>query len=223
MGISTFASTLRTFLRDRWAEARFLRDPKDPEFGDLGQLVLAYWKALESLMPDAFADIAHYSVQRPIGVYVFHEPLPDIAEYCRMNADWSQKSFTEQLSRLQEWVEADGHGSPAPGRTRSPGPERRSVTLSVAQDHAPPVSDRRGIVRVGTGAHQGSAPPYKARCRFGSMALAANSGSSMTVRPACSSSSHPWQSATNRLGSRHAVTTRRIPDSRMSWVQVRGP
>ena len=45
-------------------------------------------------MPDAFADIAHYSVQRPIGVYVFHELLPDIAEYCRMNADWSQKSFT---------------------------------------------------------------------------------------------------------------------------------
>ena len=49
-----------------------------------------------------------------------------------------------------------------------------------------------------------------------------NAGSSVTSSPACSSSSHPWQSATNRAGSRQAMTTRRIPDAMISAVQLRG-
>ena len=50
----------------------------------------------------------------------------------------------------------------------------------------------------------------------GSAALAAKPGSSVTVIPACPSSSTPWQSATNRLGSRQAMTTRPMPATFMS-------
>ena len=59
------------------------------------------------------------------------------------------------------------------------------------------------------------------RWRFGAAACPARPGSSATWRPACSRSSYPWQSATNRLGSRQAITTRLIPAAMISCVQVR--
>src|SRR5260370_35203082 len=67
-----------------------------------------------------------------------------------------------------------------------------------------------------------SGAPYSGRCLFGSRAASANSGISSTVRPACSSSSRPWQSATNREGSSQAITTRRIPVPRISCAHGPG-
>jgi DGQHR domain-containing protein len=106
MQANTFASTLLPTLRERWVHTRFLTNPKDPKFNDLAKVVLTYWRALAELMPEAFADIAHYSVQRPIGVYAFHELLPEVMDACRMEGDWSLTSFKNKLQRLAEWVES---------------------------------------------------------------------------------------------------------------------
>jgi DGQHR domain-containing protein len=106
MQANTFANTLMPLLRERWIHTRFLTNPDDLEFHDLGRLVQTYWEVLADLMPEAFADIAHYSVQRPIGVYAFHELLPEVQDACRMTNDWSPSSFRDKLHRLDEWVES---------------------------------------------------------------------------------------------------------------------
>jgi DGQHR domain-containing protein len=106
MQANTFASTLLPMLRERWVYARFLTNPQDKEFLSLSRVVQTYWDVLAELMPEAFDDIAHYSVQRPIGVYAFHELLPEVMDACRMENDWSPASFKEKLRRLEEWVES---------------------------------------------------------------------------------------------------------------------
>jgi len=104
---SSFAATLLPLTRDRWVHTRFLTNPHDRDFEGLSKIVQLYWETLAELMPEAFADIAHYSVQRPIGVYAFHEILPEIMDACRMEDDWSPKSFKEKLGRLEEWVQSE--------------------------------------------------------------------------------------------------------------------
>ena len=67
--------------------------------------VIPVWReVLADLMPEAFADIAHYSVQRPVGVYAFHELLPEIMDACRMENDWSKEFIREKLELLEDWV-----------------------------------------------------------------------------------------------------------------------
>src|SRR6266567_2295019 len=106
MQANTFASTLLPLLRERWVFTRFLTNPKDVAFGELSMIVQKYWEVLAELMTEAFADIANYSVQRPIGVYAFHELLPEVLDACRMQGDFSAKAFREQLQRLEEWAES---------------------------------------------------------------------------------------------------------------------
>jgi DGQHR domain-containing protein len=106
MQANTFASTLMPVLRDRWVKDRFLVNSKDPQFGELSKLVLTYWRVLAELMPEAFDDIAHHSIQRPIGVYSFHELLLDVMDECRMENNWRPDSIKRKLERLAEWVDS---------------------------------------------------------------------------------------------------------------------
>lgn len=106
MQANTFASTLMPLMRERWVHTRFLTNPEDKDFTELSKIVQRYWETLAELMPEAFADIAPYSVQRPVGVYAFHELLPEVMDACRMENDWSAKSFRSKLERLDEWVES---------------------------------------------------------------------------------------------------------------------
>lgn len=57
-------------------------------------------------MPEAFADIEHYSVQRTAGTYAFHWILPDVMYRCRDRADFSVEGFKEVLRSLGTWVES---------------------------------------------------------------------------------------------------------------------
>lgn len=107
MQANTFASTLYPLMKERWVHTRFLTNPNDPEWSELARVVQRYWEVLAELMPEAFADIEHYSVQRPAGVYAFHELLPEVMDACRMENDWSPKSFREKLERLEKWVESE--------------------------------------------------------------------------------------------------------------------
>jgi DGQHR domain-containing protein len=106
MQANTFANTLLPLLRERWIHSRFLTNPNDRDFHELALVVQTYWEMLANLMPEAFADVPHYSVQRPIGVYAFHELLPEVLDACRMDNDYSAHSFKDKLSRLEEWVES---------------------------------------------------------------------------------------------------------------------
>lgn len=107
MQANTFASTLLPLTRERWVHTRFLTNPDDKDFTELSKVIQRYWEVLAELMPAAFADIAHYSVQRPVGVYAFHELLPEILDACRMENDFSAKSFRDKLQLLEEWVESE--------------------------------------------------------------------------------------------------------------------
>jgi len=103
---NTIASTLMPALRDAWVQRRFLENAADISFTELSERVQQNWQALAELMPEAFADIEHYSVQRPVGVYSFHEIFVDVLDTCRMKSDFSAAHMKELLSRLGEWVES---------------------------------------------------------------------------------------------------------------------
>jgi DGQHR domain-containing protein len=107
MQANTIASTLLPAMRDAWIQRKFLENPKDLAFTDLAKVVQQYWEVLAELMPEAFADIEHYAVQRPIGVYSFNEILADILDICRMSSDYSPAHMKRLLSRLGEWVDSD--------------------------------------------------------------------------------------------------------------------
>jgi DGQHR domain-containing protein len=103
MRLNTFASTLRPFLEDRWVKRQY------EGTGDSDRIyviVQAYWEALSRLMPEAFADIENYAVQHPLGVYVFHELLPDIVGRIQIEDDWSPESFQSHLDKLDRWVQS---------------------------------------------------------------------------------------------------------------------
>ena len=87
---NTIASTLAPVFKDGWVQRKFMENSRDVEFTELSKVVQRYWEALQILMPEAFEDIAHYAVQRPIGVYAFHEMLPPVLDTCRMKGDYSK-------------------------------------------------------------------------------------------------------------------------------------
>ena len=103
---NTIASTLAPVFKDGWVQRKFMENSRDVEFTELSKVVQRYWEALQTLMPEAFEDIAHYAVQRPIGVYAFHEMLLPVLDTCRMKGDYSKSHMTELLRRLGEWVES---------------------------------------------------------------------------------------------------------------------
>ncbi|GAA4620511.1 hypothetical protein GCM10023196_004790 [Actinoallomurus vinaceus] len=57
---------------------------------------------------------------------------------------------------------------------------------------------------------------------FIAAAASASSGTSTTVIPAARKALIPWASATKTGGSRHAMTTRPIPEAMISSAHVRG-
>ena len=56
-------------------------------------------------MPEAAADRARYSLQKPLGVFVFNEIMPEFLDLARRAGDFSPKFFQTELERLGEWVE----------------------------------------------------------------------------------------------------------------------
>lgn len=104
--VNAIASSLDTALRDPYLRTIF--EPEtDEEWPTLRGVVYTYWSALAQLMPDAFADIDNYSVQRTAGAYTFDMILPDVVYRCRDRGDFSVKTFKEILSSLNEWVESE--------------------------------------------------------------------------------------------------------------------
>lgn len=101
--VAVFIGSLQHFLKDRWAAGQI----EIGEYGNLFRVLDTYWRALASLMPDAFADHTGYAVQRPLGAYVFNELLPDIVFLADREQDWSEVFFKRQLERLEEWVTED--------------------------------------------------------------------------------------------------------------------
>jgi DGQHR domain-containing protein len=105
VGTSTFGSTLRPVLMDAWVRRTYEAQPPDSKpWRDLYEVIRNYWLALADLMPDASSDVEHYSLQKPLGTYVFNQIMPEFLDLARRAGDFSPKFFRAELERLQEWV-----------------------------------------------------------------------------------------------------------------------
>lgn len=105
VGTSTFGSTLRPTLVDAWVRRTYEgHQPDSKQWRDLYEVVRNYWLALAALMPSASADVEHYSLQKPLGAYVFNQIMPEFLDLARRAGDFSPKFFQAELERLQEWV-----------------------------------------------------------------------------------------------------------------------
>jgi DGQHR domain-containing protein len=105
VGTSAFGSTLRPVLMDAWVRRTYEGQPPDSKpWRDLYEVVRTYWLALAALMPDASDDVEHYSLQKPLGAYVFNQIMPEFLDLARRAGDFSPKFFQAELERLQEWV-----------------------------------------------------------------------------------------------------------------------
>lgn len=101
--LAVFIGSLQHFLKDRWAAGQV----EIGEYGNPRRVLDTYWRAIASLMPEAFADHNNYAVQRPLGAYVFNELLPDVVFHADRRQDWSESFFRSELEKLEEWVTAD--------------------------------------------------------------------------------------------------------------------
>jgi hypothetical protein len=105
VGTSTFGSTLRPTLMDAWVRRTYENQQSDSKaWRDLYEVVRNYWLALATLMPAASNDVEHYSLQKPLGAYVFNQIMPEFLDLARRAGDFSPKFFQSELERLQEWV-----------------------------------------------------------------------------------------------------------------------
>src|SRR5262249_46701165 len=105
VGTSTFGSTLRPVLMDAWVRRTYEAQPPDSKpWRDLYEVIRNYWLALADLMPEASSDVEHYSLQKPLGTYVFNQIMPEFLDLARRAGDFSPKFFQAELERLQEWV-----------------------------------------------------------------------------------------------------------------------
>ena len=105
VGTSTFGSTLRPTLMDAWVRRTYEgQTPDSKPWRDLYEVVRNYWLALATLMPTASSDVEHYSLQKPLGAYVFNQIMPEFLDLARRAGDFSPKFFQAELERLQEWV-----------------------------------------------------------------------------------------------------------------------
>jgi DGQHR domain-containing protein len=105
VGTSTFGSTLRPTLTDAWVRRMYEGQvPDSKPWRDLYEVIRNYWLALAALMPAASADVEHFSLQKPLGAYVFNQIMPEFLDLARRAGDFSPKFFQAELERLQEWV-----------------------------------------------------------------------------------------------------------------------
>lgn len=100
---AVFIGSMQEFLKDRWAGGQIeIRDIKR-----ITDVLDVYWRALASLMPEAFEDHTRYAVQKPLGAFVFNELLPDIVALADRAQDFSESFFRRELKKLGEWVESE--------------------------------------------------------------------------------------------------------------------
>jgi DGQHR domain-containing protein len=103
--VNAVAASLEPALRDPYIKSVY--EPEtDSEWPTLCGLVHTYWTALADLMPEAFADIENYSVQRTAGVYAFHLILPDVLYRCLRRNDFSTKTFADIIGHLGKWAQS---------------------------------------------------------------------------------------------------------------------
>ena len=111
VGVSAFGATLRPALMDPWMWRQFEGTTEQapqvdsPGWRQIYEVVRNYWLAITELMPEAAADRARYSLQKPLGAYVFHEIMPEFLDLARRAGDFSPKFFQVELERLGEWIE----------------------------------------------------------------------------------------------------------------------
>ena len=85
-------------------------------------------------MPEAAADRARYSLQKPLGAYVFNEIMPEFLDLARRAGDFSPEFFQTELERLGEWVETPQWDTA--GEAREPivkANNRQAIEYIVAQ------------------------------------------------------------------------------------------
>lgn len=137
--LNAIASSLEPALRDTYLKTIY--EPEtDREWPTLCGLVHTYWAALSELMPEAFNDIAGYSVQRTTGTYAFNHIFPDVLYRCRDKGDFSVNGFKEVLSALGKWVDGSTwhleNGDPL---TQSTGMKSIRHLIDLIRKDLPPV------------------------------------------------------------------------------------
>ena len=75
-----------------------------PGWRQIYEVIRNYWLAIVKLMPEAAADRARYSLQKPLGAYVFNEIMPEFLDLARRAGDFSPGS-SGRAGALAEWVE----------------------------------------------------------------------------------------------------------------------
>lgn len=86
---------------------------------DLASLLATYWRALSNLMQDAFLVPEDYTVQKQVGIHVFHRLFPYVLKLCAEVHDYSEDMMAEILEYLRlpsgspamdsgHWHETDG-------------------------------------------------------------------------------------------------------------------
>ncbi len=145
--VNAVASSLEPALRDpRLRDIYQAQGEEEREWPRLRGLVHSYWTALSELMPEAFAEIESYSVQRTAGTYAFHMILPDVVSRCRDRGDFSVAGFKSVLQHLGKWVSSQTWhldkeiGDPL---TRSTGMSAIRNLADLMRDELPPAEAPR--------------------------------------------------------------------------------
>jgi DGQHR domain-containing protein len=68
---------------------------------DLASLLATYWRAIEELMPDAFLVPEDYTVQKQVGIHVFHRIFPYVLRLCAELTDYSKDMMVRILGFLR--------------------------------------------------------------------------------------------------------------------------
>jgi DGQHR domain-containing protein len=140
--VNAVASSLDRFLSDPYVVSMYEPErEQEREWPTVRGIVHAYWRALEQLMPDAFADISSYTVQRTAGCYAFHYILADVVHRCREHGDFSVDTFKKVLSYLGEWVKAPTwHSEQGHILTRSTGMRAIRELADTMRRELPPLT-----------------------------------------------------------------------------------
>ncbi len=107
--VNAIASSLEPALRDPYVKTFYTSDAEmDREWPTICGLIHTFWDALAKMMPEAFADIANYSVQRTAGAYAWHQVFPDVIYRVRERGDFSVKGFKAVFESMDnpKWVDS---------------------------------------------------------------------------------------------------------------------
>jgi DGQHR domain-containing protein len=85
-----------------------------PSVEQQGQIIDAYWRAIQRILPKAFEDPAKFSIQKGIGVDAMHAVLPNILDQVRTagNSIFEPESYQDLVSQALLSIEApNGEGN----------------------------------------------------------------------------------------------------------------